>query len=593
MTAPSKLLPILLLALLLLGPACAHAGDFDLDNFRHRIATDRASGFAEGREALRTGVYADDPARRRLLLWYMGGAAIGAADDDWLAEVVQELQSQARATPDPAAGGLAGLLHGARLLDRGLAGEGLVEVLQAAKALQDAEPQLQRIASGELCRGYSVAERYTSALSHCQRHERLMAASGDAAGMARARYLHASTLSSAGKRDASVPKWREARDAFLQLGLDGLADRTAGSLASDLNALGQHAEARVMAGHALRAAQRTGSPISLAVASGVLGEALLGLGELDQAVTTIEAALAASEGLEHARIRGHLLQLLVLALERQDASAHRARIETLREQRAALEPSEPSPEQVDTIAELERELRQRELDLRIRELEQEAYRTQVELEQFRIEAERRAEVLRAQRVATILAVVAAVALGGALFASALLLRAQRRLAASLRDQAYRDVLTGLPNRRALIEALSQPADGRALLLVDIDHFKAINDRGGHPHGDAVLASVARCLQQELPGDALLARLGGEEFVALVGNLNADQARALAEQLRHAVAATAHGSPGSEEPPGRVTVSIGLALLDAGTTASDDQWMRRADAALYRAKAGGRNRVEMG
>jgi diguanylate cyclase (GGDEF)-like protein len=121
------------------------------------------------------------------------------------------------------------------------------------------------------------------------------------------------------------------------------------------------------------------------------------------------------------------------------------------------------------------------------------------------------------------------------------------------------------------------------MLVDIDHFKRINDRLGHDQGDVALQAVANTMAVSLRGMDLVARFGGEEFLVLLPDTDSSQALCVAEKLRTAVAAL-------ELPQiGRVTASFGVAtLLDPETTASE--LIRRADTALYVAKNAGRDRV---
>ncbi|SBV37211.1 Diguanylate cyclase [uncultured Stenotrophomonas sp.] len=175
---------------------------------------------------------------------------------------------------------------------------------------------------------------------------------------------------------------------------------------------------------------------------------------------------------------------------------------------------------------------------------------------------------------------------------ALVLLIVERQMVDLRRLARRDGLTGLLNRTALMD------DGRgqlvqcqlrrlpfAVLLLDLDHFKRVNDTHGHQAGDAVLHHMARTLQRNLRGrDSLLGRYGGEEFVLLLPATSLEQAQALAERLRAALEACPLDS---DIGPIAVTTSIGIA---AGIDATLERLLARADAALYRAKAAGRNRV---
>jgi len=166
--------------------------------------------------------------------------------------------------------------------------------------------------------------------------------------------------------------------------------------------------------------------------------------------------------------------------------------------------------------------------------------------------------------------------------------------ARLLELSYHDALTGLANRRRLLETLdSIPVAHRgtstALLLADVDHFKSYNDRFGHPAGDEALRRVARAIRDSLPSRALVARYGGEEFACLLSSVDADQARELAEHVRGEVEKCAIPLPGGEDIP-RITISVGFAsrIIDSGADAS--HLLRDADVALYRAKHEGRNCV---
>lgn len=166
----------------------------------------------------------------------------------------------------------------------------------------------------------------------------------------------------------------------------------------------------------------------------------------------------------------------------------------------------------------------------------------------------------------------------------------------LRGMAYTDALTGVDNRRAFFErAQSLLAHTRAvgepfgLLLLDLDRFKSINDRYGHPGGDAMLVEFARVARALLRDADAFARVGGEEFAALLPGASVQQAWEVAERLREFVAAHPFALPGGEVA--RLTVSIGVAAADTAT-ASVDALVLEADRAVYRAKSGGRNRTEV-
>ena len=160
---------------------------------------------------------------------------------------------------------------------------------------------------------------------------------------------------------------------------------------------------------------------------------------------------------------------------------------------------------------------------------------------------------------------------------------------ALLRQAHTDPLTGAWNRRYFDEQLAsiaRPAQTdrvpNALLALDIDHFKAINDRHGHATGDAVLQAVVRLVRQRKRESDLLFRIGGEEFVLLLPRTRLEDAARVAEQLRQLIEQ-------HELVPGvRVTVSMGLSAQQVASGAQE--WLAAADAALYEAKRSGRNRV---
>ena len=162
----------------------------------------------------------------------------------------------------------------------------------------------------------------------------------------------------------------------------------------------------------------------------------------------------------------------------------------------------------------------------------------------------------------------------------------------LAQLADTDALTRLPNRRALYRALdselARSARGRAplaLAVLDLDHFKRVNDEAGHEGGDRVLSAVADALRQGQRGGDVAARVGGEEFVLLMPATELDQGVAALERLAARLAGLSLSHRGWQ---GRLTVSAGVAAWRPGLDA--DGLMRAADAALYRAKREGRNRV---
>jgi diguanylate cyclase (GGDEF)-like protein len=175
-----------------------------------------------------------------------------------------------------------------------------------------------------------------------------------------------------------------------------------------------------------------------------------------------------------------------------------------------------------------------------------------------------------------------------------LFRQRQALQDRLEHLARTDSLTDLPNRRHFMEAAAQELARAArfggtltVLMLDLDHFKRVNDTYGHKTGDAVLQRLAEVCRAALREIDLPARLGGEEFAVLLPNTDHAAALDVAERLRQAVAAME--IPTERSPAPQITVSIGVAELDPSMPGID-ALLNRADRALYRAKREGRNRV---
>ena len=163
------------------------------------------------------------------------------------------------------------------------------------------------------------------------------------------------------------------------------------------------------------------------------------------------------------------------------------------------------------------------------------------------------------------------------------------------ELSSRDALTGLANRRQFELALSREIDRVAragepalVMMVDIDHFKKVNDTHGHPAGDAVLKAVADALQDCIRPMDTLARFGGEEFAMILPNCPAAFGQAVAERVRTHVQSRTVALASGEQVA--VTVSIGGAYAPQWVRSSAPLWIARADQQLYRAKHEGRNRA---
>jgi diguanylate cyclase (GGDEF)-like protein len=186
------------------------------------------------------------------------------------------------------------------------------------------------------------------------------------------------------------------------------------------------------------------------------------------------------------------------------------------------------------------------------------------------------------------ALMATYAAGGVLFCFTFALLLAQRLLANLHEASSRDALTGLYNRRSMIEQLVRQWQRHrrtqaplAIMTIDLDQFKRINDTLGHTAGDSVLVHLAKLLQSHVRGEDIVGRIGGEEFMLLLPDTEPQQAISLAERLRVLVRAEALGT----------TISVGIALAHS-VDKDPESMIARADAALFRAKEAGRNRIEV-
>lgn len=419
------------------------------------------------------------------------------------------------------------------------------------------------------------AEDHAGVISHIETAEPLIAALGDDALRAQALRRIGVSCSIVGESARGLEYLTQARALVERLGLDdealslqnsilnaharridalpaGDPTRVAGNLAllDDWLALAQRQEARGLKRLALMARG------NYAICAWRGGRAEDSLAELDRLLTQYAAAgMGPNVAITHNH-RGHALRELGRWAQAQaayDAALAEPTI-SLREQRDAWEGlAEAAEARDDARAALAALKRAREIDLRLTDAQA---RRQAQQRELRLEI--------------------------------------ARLADHWSRLASEDALTALPNRRALDAwlpaALARAAAGQplALLLVDVDHFKRVNDRHGHALGDVVLRRLAGLLRARCRYDDLPVRLGGEEFVLALPATTLAQAVEAAQRLRETVAA----HDWSAVVPGlRVTVSIGVAASDAsGTTLAGDSLLAAADRNLYAAKRSGRNRV---
>lgn len=172
----------------------------------------------------------------------------------------------------------------------------------------------------------------------------------------------------------------------------------------------------------------------------------------------------------------------------------------------------------------------------------------------------------------------------------------KRARENLHFKATHDSLTSLLNREAILDMLgrelargARELGSTAVLLADLDHFKNVNDRFGHPIGDEVLRETARRFLRAVRGYDLVGRLGGEEFLVILGGCNAQEALHRAEQLRHSIEAAPMSTASG---PISLTISIGVLPAREWRYPRREDVLREVDVALYAAKADGRNRCRL-
>ena len=574
--------------LLLAFASAAFAGEADVVRLRHLSDAEPTEALAEGRKLLDSGRLSDDTAQAREVLRWMGRAAIVLSDDAAIAEVVLRLDGLAQTHADTVAKAYAGFLRAQRLQAQNRARDGLAQALASADLLQETkDPQLLAVSDYSLCDAYYEVEEFARALPFCQHARARWHEAGNPYEEARAINLEAIVRFNQNDNDTATGLLKDARSRFAAMGEDSMVVSIDDNLARLYIEQKRPAEALELARRAYAIDRATGRIQYAILSRANIARALCALKRHAEAKSEIAADVAETR---ERKLTSNLPDLLDTQSRIAEAAGDLPlALKALRES-SDLDQNAPKQAGSVSIAELETRFAAREKELQIRELEHANRAKQVELASANAQSLRHEDELARQRLILIGAIFGLVALAIIITLLLLLLRAQRRHGAELSVQALRDPLTGVDNRRALFtclrDLLAQPAPAQphALLLVDLDHFKRVNDSRGHPAGDAVLVAVAARLARALGARGRLARLGGEEFAIVLASAGHDTALDLAEELRDAVAEVA--VPGIVEP-GQVTASIGVALYDGQGL---DDWMRAVDRALYAAKARGRNCV---
>jgi len=456
--------------------------------------------------------------------------------------------------------------------------------------------------------GHWYRDEYDLALDHSQRAERIFERLGDDAGVAatrstigtiylnlerfdeaRAKYLEAlriaekigdqyrvgmvrlnlGTVGLGQKRyDDALSELQRALPILEQKGSELDVMTCLGNIAGALRRLDRLREALAVEERILELATHAGSKVRLADALTDIGEIEIGLEHYDRAADFLARAkaLAEQENLRR-NLQDTQLVLVKLAKARGDYRAALAHHERYSEVRDSVFSAEGAKKVADLQVRFDTEKKEREIRIQRLEIEKQ-----------------RATRNALAGISLLVAALAVLSYGR--------YRAKRRTAELFEKLSRTDPLTGLANRRALLELLEherqrvrrQPGSF-AVVLLDVDHFKQFNDRHGHEVGDRVLVGVAGALRSGARAVDLAARWGGEEFLVLLPNSDATAAQEAAARLRERVRGL---EIAGTDGPLKVTATFGVAASRDGEDA--DALLRRADAALYRGKQSGRDRV---
>jgi len=565
----------------------------DLFALRSQTVDDPAAAIIAGRNLLDSHQLDGRPDDEREVLYWLGNAALRQTDDAALAEMALRVESLGTARNDPLALAYAGLLRAERLYQQGENERGWAETMRAASRIQDStDPKVRAISAVELCDDFNMVGNARAGLPFCERSSAAWRSIGDDFEIGRALNLEGRARKAAGEFDRAAVLFKEAREHYLRNGNTSFAATVGANLARCYVELGHAGEALDLLREGWQAEMRAGRLFSALVSKIDMTHALIKLGRWQEAEGEVAGAIADARAHEWSL---HLPELLDMQAQIARARGNLKTAVAAQDELLQLQSRRREQAHTSAIAELEARYAARERELRIGELEQENNRRELELQARRAAAAEDEANLQRQRARVWIAAFVALSLA---VSSALLYRLwykQRRNTEALRRETLRDALTGVENRRSFMryvdEALAKPNPAPkldVLMIIDLDHFKAINDRGGHLFGDDVLVAVATCLESTLGGRAQLARIGGEEFGVLAVGVGAAEGLRLAEQLRAAISQLTLRCAGELC---RITISIGFAALDCATRDHDRaSWLRAADEALYSAKAHGRNRV---
>lgn len=544
------------------------------------------------RAALDAGAYVNDPAGEREALWWMGHAGVNISDAAVVTEAVARLKSLGSVGHDTLAESYAGFLSADQRILRGDGG-GVSDALQAAALqLDSSDPARRALAKFQLCDAYTMAGQSGHSQPLCGEADAAFAALHDDWNRAQALNDEGSNAYATAQYAQAGQYYQRARALYEKVGDHSQALMVGDNLAQVYLKQGNPKQAIALSRASL-ADERAGGRESDALNSQYdIARALQAMGKhrdaMEMIATTVDEA-------RKAHLDAQLPELLQEQSRMAEANGDLKLALTAEREAMQIASGYWKVSLSSQQAELAARYAAREKEIRIQELEPNNQIKNLKLRAAQADAERNAMQLRRQRGTLIAALIAAVSLVLGIVSLLLLLRSQWRHGRELRRQAQEDPLTGVDNRRGFFrraQALLERRDAdaaplHALLLFDFDHFKRINDQYGHPFGDIVLNVSMQCLRGVVGSRGRLARLGGEEFVALCPRLGGSEALRLAEEMRAAIGALVFpDAPDNLD----VTISVGMALFDGTRCHDAGSWLRAADDAMYAAKARGRDQV---
>lgn len=543
---------------------------------------------------LRSAYSAAHPEWRRELLLRRGRAAWLLSDRALAREAVLSLNELARSADMPVAAAYAKFLEADELTDFGQYTAAIERVSEAASILRaTGDAHWRAIANAELCDVYWSTEQGATALPYCHRAESYFRSTNDDWNLGRIENALAMLQDADDEDAAAIATAQSARARFERLQMPSMVAMMDDNLSSLYLERGDAQRALEVSQHAL-ALETTAGKAQHSLSSHVnVARAQSALGRHREALASIDAALAIAT--EH-KLSAYLGTIHSAQMEVAEAAGNFPL--ALAAARAAIDASYAlnTEQRTRAVAEIDARYKADEQKREIERLDQEQRIRELELARSQEENARQSAQLARQDLWLWLI---GVSLGALLAVSVLLFalwRSSRRHARRMRLLADTDGLTGVYNRRAFVQRMQSCFDAgvgqgsaASLCVVDADHFKRINDGRGHQVGDRALQRIAQLLGEGSAAECAIGRMGGEEFALLLPGHDAAAAMRRADAVRLRIATDHERADGLGFP---LSVSIGVAVLDAHTMRSCESWLAAADKALYRAKASGRNRCEL-